>query len=201
VRVSVNGHLAGNAFACRWSVNGRVVCWITQLVVHHEYRERGLAAGLLNEIRLNGDDVYGIMSSHPAACLAAAKAFGSKLIEPLVASSDLISNPTGSINTVSLDFTRDNAARIMIASPVGYVRDSQLRGKLFDPTDTSGLVCGVDTGFFVDHEEPLDALAWVQENMHWPLGDLLDGHEYILILQAKRRSRSRSRSAGLGGTS
>jgi GNAT superfamily N-acetyltransferase len=77
VRVSVNGKLAGNAFACRWSVESRTVCWITQLVVHRDYRERGLATGLLNEVKLNGDDVYGIMSSHPAACLAAAKAFGS----------------------------------------------------------------------------------------------------------------------------
>lgn len=77
VRVLVDGKLAGNAFACRWSVNGRTVCWVTQLVVHSDFRERGLAVGLLNEIRMEGDDVFGVMSSHPAACLAAAKAFGS----------------------------------------------------------------------------------------------------------------------------
>ena len=47
-------------------------------MVHQDYRERGLAVGLLNEFRQDDDDVYGIMSSHPAACLAAAKAFGSK---------------------------------------------------------------------------------------------------------------------------
>jgi hypothetical protein len=33
---------------------------------------------LLNELRQDGDDVYALMSSHPAACLAAAKAFGRK---------------------------------------------------------------------------------------------------------------------------
>jgi len=54
------------------------VCWVTQLVVHRDYRERGLAVGLLNELRQGGDDMYALMSSHPAACLAAAKAFGSK---------------------------------------------------------------------------------------------------------------------------
>jgi hypothetical protein len=48
------------------------------LVVHRDYRERGLAAGLLNEIKQDEDDLYGIMSSHPAACLAASKAFGSE---------------------------------------------------------------------------------------------------------------------------
>jgi hypothetical protein len=78
VRVTVDGNLAGNAFACRWTVNGKKICWVTQLVVHQDYRERGLAVGLLNELRQDDDDVYGLMSSHPAACLAAAKAFGSK---------------------------------------------------------------------------------------------------------------------------
>lgn len=78
VRVSVNDYLAGHAFACRWAVNGKIVCWVTQLVVHRDYRERGLAVGLLNELKQDGDDVYGVMSSHPAACLAAAKAFGSE---------------------------------------------------------------------------------------------------------------------------
>ena len=73
VRVTVDGNLAGNAFVCRWTASGKKRCWVTQLVVHQDYRERGLAVGLLNEFRQD-DDVYGIMSS-----LAAAKAFGSKL--------------------------------------------------------------------------------------------------------------------------
>lgn len=78
VRVTVDDRLAGNAFACRWSWQDKTVCWVTQLVVHSDFRERGLAAGLLNQLRQDGDAVYGLMSSHPAACLAAAKAFGSK---------------------------------------------------------------------------------------------------------------------------
>lgn len=80
MRVTVDGVLAGNAFACRWTYNNEVVCWITQLVVHQGYRERGLAQGLLNTIRQDEDDIYGIMSSHPAACMAAAKSCGSKCI-------------------------------------------------------------------------------------------------------------------------
>ncbi|KAF9729848.1 hypothetical protein PMIN01_11781 [Paraphaeosphaeria minitans] len=183
VRVTVNGRLAGNAFACRWSVGGRTICWITQLVVHHEYRERGLAAGLLDEIKLDGDDAYGIMSSHPAACLAASRAY---------------KRP---IDTASLEFMRDNAQSIMQVSPVGYVREAKLRGKLFESENSKGLVSSVDTGFFVDHDEPLEALAWVRESMDWPLGELLDGHEFVLILQAKRRSRSRSTSSRRNATS
>lgn len=80
VRVTVDGLLAGNAFACRWTYDNKTVCWITQLVVHQGHRERGLAQGLLNTIRQDEDDIYGIMSSHPAACMAAAKSFGSKCI-------------------------------------------------------------------------------------------------------------------------
>lgn len=77
VRVTIEDRLAGNAFACRWKYNGKIVCWATQLVVHSDFRRRGIAAGLLAELRQDDDTVYGLMSSHPAACLAAAKAFGS----------------------------------------------------------------------------------------------------------------------------
>lgn len=77
VRVTVDDRLAGNAFACRWSYEDKIVCWVTQLVVHGDFRERGLATGLLIQLRQDDDAIYGIMSSHPAACLAAAKAFGS----------------------------------------------------------------------------------------------------------------------------
>lgn len=76
--VTVDGSLAGNAFACRWKWDGKTVCWVTQLVVKKDYRDNGLASGLLRSLRETTDDIYGIMSSHPAACLAAAKSFGSK---------------------------------------------------------------------------------------------------------------------------
>jgi hypothetical protein len=83
----------------------------------------------------------------------------------------------------------------MEVSPVEYVRDAKLAGSLFDSKDTTGRVCCVNSGFFVDHCEPLEALAWVRDVMEWPLGDLFDGHEYLLILEARRRSRLRSSSA------
>lgn len=82
VRVTVDGNLAGNAFACRWKHDGKNICWITQLVVDRNYRERGLASGLLRLISFDTDDRYGIMSSHPAACMAAASSYGSKLCLP-----------------------------------------------------------------------------------------------------------------------
>jgi hypothetical protein len=78
VRVTVEDRLAGNAFAYRWSYGDKTVCWVTQLVVHSDFRERGLAAGLLDHLKQDDDAIYGLMSSHPAACLAAGRAFGSK---------------------------------------------------------------------------------------------------------------------------
>ncbi|TAQ84988.1 hypothetical protein B7494_g6696 [Chlorociboria aeruginascens] len=173
VRVTVDDQLAGNAFACHWTANNKSVCWVTQLVVDRNYRERGLAKGLLNQLKRNDIDIYGLMSSHPAACLASAKAFGD------------------SISTIKLGFIRRYAEEVMKASPITYIKDAKLRGSVFTPGDTSGLVSSVDSGFFVDHSEPLEVLASVREDMEWPLGELFDGHEFFLIFEAKRRSRSR----------
>ena len=86
----------------------------------------------------------------------------------------------------------------MRASPISYVKDAKLRGSVFDTGDTSGVVSCVDTGFFVDHNEPFEALQCLQVEMEWPLGELLDGHEFLFIVEARKRSRSRSRSTKSG---
>lgn len=101
----------------------------------------------------------------------------------------------GGIHAIQLDFIRKHAEAIMKASPVSYISNARLHGSLFDPEDISGLVSAVFSDFFVDHTEPLEALAWVQEELDWKLGELHDGHEFILIVEPRHRSRSRSRSA------
>ena len=159
------------------------------MVVDREYRERGLAKVLLNQLRQDDDDIYGLMSSHPAWRLRKHLEV-STLIYYIV---DSVLKITGSINTHQLDFIGEHAKAIMEASPLGYVKDSKLYGSLFNPEDTSGHVSCVNTGFFVDHAEPLEALAWVREEWNWPLGKLYDGHEFVLILEVRRRARSRSR--------
>ena len=195
VRVTVEGRLAGNAFACRWCYKDKIVCWITQLVVHSDYRERGLAVGLVNQLRQDNDAIYGLMSSHPAACLAAAKALGSRSF-PCYNRFGLDTNfLLDGITTVAVDFIRDNAEAIMKISPIHYVKTAKPRGSLFSPEDSSGMVSSVFTNFFVDHTEPLEALAWVREGLDWPLGELLEGHEFLLMIEVRRRDRSRSRPA------
>lgn len=75
-------------------------------------------------------------------------------------------------------------------SPIDYVATAVVAGSLFRE-DSTGLISGVDTNFFVDHEEPLHALNHVKSFRHWPLGDLPDGHEFLLVLPAQaRRSAS-----------
>ena len=68
-----------------------------------------------------------------------------------------------SINLVRLGVILIYAQTIIEASPIGYVKDAKLRGIIFTPEDISGRVSCVDTGFFVDHTEPLEALARVRE--------------------------------------
>lgn len=172
------------------------MCWVTQLVVHSDFRERGLAAYLLNLLRQDGDVIFGLMSSHPAACLAAAKAFGGQS-QIILQCCDLDADISiGCINMVALPFMQDNAEAIMKCSPIGYVRDAELRGSLYDCKDKSGAISSVNTEFHVDHAQALEALAWVRERREWPLGGLLEGHEFLLILEVRRRDRSRSSSRG-----
>lgn len=99
----------------------------------------------------------------------------------------------GDISAVAIGFIHDNAEAIMKVSPISYVKDAELRGSLFDPEDTSGVVSSVNTRFFVDHTEPLEALAWVRGGLDWPLGELLDGYEFLLMIEVRRRDRSRFR--------
>lgn len=81
-------------------------------------------------------------------------------------------------------------------SPISYIRDAKLCGTLFGQR-SADIISGVDTNFFVNHEEPLDALQQVQRDMNWPLGGLPDGFEFLLLVpNQKRRSRSRSVNAG-----
>ena len=82
----------------------------------------------------------------------------------------------------------------MKASSISYVKNARLRGSLFNPEDVSGLVASVETAFRVDHTESLDILAWARHTINWPLGELHNGHEFLLILEASRRVRPPSQS-------
>lgn len=86
------------------------------------------------------------------------------------------------IENIDLSFCRENAKIIFEASPVDYIRDTQPHGSLFEKDCTSGVVSSVNTRFFVDHDEPLAALQIFKDSRKWPLGELLEGHEFLIIV-------------------
>lgn len=164
VRGMVGDKLAGHASATRWMHKGRQICWITQLCVSPEYRRRGLATQILRRLReAENDWCFGILSSSPAAIMAALRAY------------------CRGIEEVSFDVVREHGADIMAASPVKYVREAKLKGSVFGIED--GTVCCADTNFWVDHTEPLDILAEVKKKVIWPFGELPEGCEFLALFK------------------
>ncbi|KAF2495638.1 hypothetical protein BU16DRAFT_572867 [Lophium mytilinum] len=169
VRAKIGDELIGNVLACRWQYQGRSICWITQLVVSSTYRKRGVATRMLTELQ-EGEPkrAFGILSSHPAAILATLRAFGR------------------GIEDVDLSMTQEHANAIMKISPVRYVHTATLRGSLFGNNKADGVISSANTNFWVDHQEPVEALEEVRKRgVIWPFGDLLEGHEYLVILEGQ----------------
>jgi hypothetical protein len=90
------------------------------------------------------------------------------------------------IKSVPLTIIHDHAEAMMKTSPIRYIKDAKLHGRLFNSKITDGSISCVDTSFFVDHAEPLEALRRVREDNDWPLGELIASHEYLLIVEARR---------------
>ncbi|PGH02792.1 hypothetical protein GX51_04403 [Blastomyces parvus] len=162
-------------------------CWKCFCVSLETPRKKHLLSHPADCSPVDTHDMYGIMSSHPVAGMAAASSYGSKHSLLHDNKQYMVLSITGGIEKVSLDLIKENAKAVMEASPISYIKNAKLCGALFNPEDSTGLICGVDTGFYVDHEEPLDVLERVRQDFRWPLGDLLDGHEYLLILPGKKR--------------
>jgi hypothetical protein len=111
------------------------------------------------------DDRFGILSSYPFAIMAALRAFGR------------------GVEKVDLSIAKADATKTMDTSPVEYVRTAKLRGSLFDDNTADGTVSCADTNFFVDHTEPLEALAAVHaKGTSWPFGDLPEGFEFLVFV-------------------
>jgi hypothetical protein len=65
---------------------------------------------------------------------------------------------------------------------VGHAFATVWDTSLFTEGCTSGAISAVYTEFYVDHEEPLSALEVFKEEGKWFLGELLEGHEFLIIL-------------------
>lgn len=177
IRMKIDDKLVGNVFATKWIdrdrpapswIDGeRPVYWITQLCVSSAYRNQGIAKKLLETLRDGNRDIcgVGILSSHPFAIAAVLRVFGNGM------------------ENVDMEMMRVHARKVMSTCPVPYVREAKLHGSLFEEDVTDGSVSCADTGFWVDHREPLEALSIVhRKGMVWPLGYLPEGHEFLVLV-------------------
>ncbi|KAF7377736.1 hypothetical protein MSAN_00196600 [Mycena sanguinolenta] len=164
---TVDNVIVGHAFATVWNYNGSDICWITQLVVSPDYRRRGIATTLLHMLPGPGFNcaVFGLASSHPAACLA------------------LFKRAYANARKLDLNFIKEHGQKIIDTTNVSYLKGTQLRGTLFEGAAPAGAVSCVFTDFHVDHSEPLRARkSWEdRHDLIWPLGALPAGHEFFCI--------------------
>ncbi|KAF4591108.1 hypothetical protein EYR40_009708 [Pleurotus pulmonarius] len=111
--------------------------------------------------------VFGLASSHPAACLALCK------------------RGRANIHKLDLAYIKEHAQGILASTPVPYLKTAKVCGALFRDEDATAGLCTVCTSFFVDHDEPLAVLhAWQEyHDMPWVLGDLPEGNEYLCIIK------------------
>jgi len=163
------GLLLGHAFANVWNYPGGNVGWITQLVVSRESRKRYIATMLLQVLKMHdlfiNVDCIGLVSSHPAACIALAKLANSH------------------ISAINLNFIKENTSKILAVTPIPYLKSPILKGGLFQEDPESGVISSIFTQFFVDHDEPLQVLEEYKNRKEWPLGDLLKEHEFVILVE------------------
>lgn len=170
IRIMAAGQLVGNVFGTRWiDEDNRKILWITQLCVSKQHRNQGIAKTLLENLA-QSEDAVGILSSHPFAISAVLRVFGRGL------------------DDVDLEMMKKHAVAVMKSCPVGYVQAAEPRGMLFSQsTDDDGALSCADTEFWVDHREPLEALETIRrKGIVWPLGELPEGHEFLILVKNHR---------------
>lgn len=132
------------------------------------------------------DDVtiMGIASSHPAACNSLCNLF-SKI--SFRVPSKFAEHPAadGSIRDVELPFITLHAAAALRCSPIPYLSAAPPCGAL---AGTPGGSYSADTSFFVDHAEPQEILQTYNKDNKWAFGELLDGHEFVVLIPVPGRS-------------
>jgi hypothetical protein len=82
------------------------------------------------------------------------------------------------------EFIRTHLSRIISLCAVPYVVNQPLIGSLIQCPQSSiesGPRMLINTEFYIDHTEPLEALSNLPVDIKWPLSTLLEGHEFIVL--------------------
>lgn len=95
---------------------------------------------------------------------------------------------TDGIKNVQLEIIRKHGKAVVEACPIEAFGETTPKGSLFEGEVLDGTVSSIDPRFFVDHREPLQVLEKCKARAEWPLGALLDGYEFFLIVKAKEES-------------
>ena len=179
VTARVGGIPVGHAFALRfpfWNpagpcVGGAQALWITQLVVHTEFRSMGIAKRMLNAIRDDRYAAVGLISSNPAA------------VRALEAMMMLRCRP---------EYIRRYADELIHSSGLHYMQsDSRNPPILRKLNEVVGgdhkTTCSIDTEFFVDHSSVNERINACLTQPHWSMGSLEEGHEFFAFVFASQK--------------
>jgi 2-polyprenyl-3-methyl-5-hydroxy-6-metoxy-1,4-benzoquinol methylase/GNAT superfamily N-acetyltransferase len=160
-----NGTLVGYAIALRDNLPGHgLVSWVTQLVVHTDYRNKGIASHLLRHIwGLSDDYAWGIVTSNPFAIRALEKATRRRC-EP-----DSIKN-----NKNKMGKSRADRLLCFGGGRIGnYISDDIERQ--IDSTTSR-----INTKFPVDHSEIENRIAALRKTgVEWMMGRLPEDWEWF----------------------
>jgi Acetyltransferase (GNAT) family len=128
------------------------VIWITQLVVHTEFRNKRIATRLI-QLAFNPerDVVCGLVSSHPHAVRAFERATNMKVDPVVIATCDVKS--------------------LLEKSRVPYLQDREIRIGLNESV--------IVTDYYVDHTHVNAELKLQQK---WNLGTIRDGEEFLALV-------------------
>lgn len=153
---SDNDDIIGYAIAFSKDEKGYgVVTWVTQLVVHEDYRNHGIAKNILFSIwGFSNQFAWGIVSANPYAIRALEKATRRRAVPIRIKK-----------NAVKLkNIGREN---------VPFINDETV----FEITENTSKV---NTNFFVEHSDNVNKIANItNEEMPWLLGNLQDGWEWF----------------------
>jgi SAM-dependent methyltransferase/GNAT superfamily N-acetyltransferase len=151
------GQLVGYAFVVRGALpSGGVVSWVTQLVIHKDYRHREVATRLLRAAwGLSDDFGWGLVTANPYA-VRALEAATRRRCDPLVIHPHL-----------------------RALQEFGVAHINYLAGKNWQVDDRRSIV---DTQFFVSHEHLGDMMERsCSKEKPWKLGDLAPGQEWLAL--------------------
>lgn len=133
--------------------NGKI-SWISQLVVHRDYRHQGIAKQILNSIWGFSDHyAWGLATSSPYAIRALEKATRRRVVPNKIKE--------------NLDFI------VPFVNSIFYLRDKEI--------SVSPDLSVVNSLFFVDHANVNSQIEDVSSDCEWTLGNISDGQEWLAV--------------------